>query len=144
MACYRNIVLIALIFLIATPPRAHGVIIGGGNIAQVNVLGLLSCAVPGTLPILGSSPLPGVSVNVTCNGGAVILGQAVTNTAGFLNATFNVVDGLLFDSSTCVATANLLGVVSCSVLPPTGILRVSLVPVGVVQGVLLLVTGLIL
>ncbi|KAI6673636.1 hypothetical protein NL676_001542 [Syzygium grande] len=141
MASYRNIVLIALLFLISTTPRTHGVVIRG--FTKVNVQGLLSCVVPGTLPTLSGPPLRGVSVNITCNGGTTTLGQAVTNTAGFFNATFDILEDLLFDSSTCVGTVNLSSITRCSVFPPTGILRLTLDLVRIVDGVVQFVLGLI-
>ncbi|KAF8007115.1 hypothetical protein BT93_K1194 [Corymbia citriodora subsp. variegata] len=139
MASYRNIVLIALVFLIATTPRTYGVILS--NVAQVSVAGLLSCAVPGTLPALTSAPLSGVTVVFTCNGGTIVLGQAVTNTTGFLDAVLDLADGLIFDSSTCVGTIDLLSIVSCNLFPPTGILRTSLALVSYVEGVAQFVVG---
>ncbi|KAF7846952.1 hypothetical protein BT93_L3543 [Corymbia citriodora subsp. variegata] len=138
MASYRNIVLIAL-FFIATTPRTHGIILS--NVVQVNVAGLLSCVVPGTLPTLTSPPLSGVTVVFTCNGGTIILGQAVTNTTGFVSAVFKLVDSVVFDSSTCVGTINLSNAASCSLFPPTGTVGTTLTLLSAVQGVVQFTVG---
>ncbi|KAK3405331.1 hypothetical protein EUGRSUZ_K01698 [Eucalyptus grandis] len=141
MASYRNIGLIALLFLIATTPRTHGIILG--NVAQVNIVGRLSCVVPGVLPALTSSPLSGATVVFTCNGGTTTLGQAVTNTTGFVSAAFKLLDGVVFDPSTCVGTINLLNAASCSLFPPTGTVGTTLTLLSFVQGVAQFTTGII-
>lgn len=72
---------------------------------------------------------------LVCNGGSTNLGQVLTNTTGFFAFAHQLADGVIFDTSVCVASVNLTNV-NCNVFPPTGNLNESLTLLNIVQNTL--------
>lgn len=129
--------LICVLIIAATLKPTFGIIIDNHQVTEIRVAGQLSCSSTGNL-IQGllSPPLVGANVTIVCNGGAVTLGQVVTDVTGTVSVVYRLVDAILFDSSTCVVRARLLNVLTCTLLPPTRILGATLVFTRFVQDTL--------
>ncbi|XAR68428.1 hypothetical protein NMG60_11003537 [Bertholletia excelsa] len=79
---------------------------------------------------------------VCCSGRQTSLGQAFTDTTGFVRVIFQSADGITFDRSKCALYVR-LPVASCSVLPPTGLLYGSLSLIEFVQSTVGLLANLV-
>ncbi|KAL7138240.1 hypothetical protein ABFS83_10G150600 [Erythranthe nasuta] len=131
-ARYALLLTAAFLFAAATNPLADGQVVTLLPIRPIG--GSLCCTATGNCP--GGQPIPGVTINVTCNIlglGSRVIGRGTTNVNGTFNiSTFPVITGLIFGlpSLPCVATVQLplLSSVVCPLLNTTGILVSALSP----------------
>ncbi|XP_071723197.1 uncharacterized protein [Rutidosis leptorrhynchoides] len=139
--------LIALILIIGTTSTVpvNGIQLPGGiDVNSIAVVGRIVCNISDTVclsPTIGEG-IAGVNAFVSCNGGKSSLGQATSDTRGFISIIFATGDGALFDYSNCSVYVP-LPVGNCTVFPPTGIAYSLLNPVGFVQTLLGNSTGIL-
>ncbi|XAR68426.1 hypothetical protein NMG60_11003535 [Bertholletia excelsa] len=155
MAYTSNLLVLALL-LFATTSLTHAfIVLDGRNVTQVTVVGRVFCTATGNAPQGCNCPntnptctCPGVQgaagalAFVSCNGGQNSLGQAFTDTTGFVRVIFQSADGIIFDRSKCALYVR-LPVASCAVLPPTGLLYGSLSLIDFVQSTVGLVANMV-
>ncbi|MCD7472302.1 hypothetical protein HAX54_013369 [Datura stramonium] len=129
--------LIILVF-ITTSRVAHGQLpnLPIRRIAGIQVAGLVVCSATGNLPGPG---IPGVKVNISCDGGNTTLVQMVTNTRGFFGGLIGfpslrpTLRNILLNNnlSPCAAMINLpIAAANCTVLPSSGILQAPIMFTG--------------
>ncbi|KAK1375019.1 hypothetical protein POM88_031212 [Heracleum sosnowskyi] len=139
-----------LVALFASLPLGHAGVVqpvtGILKIVEIRFTGLLYCTPTGNPPPSGGIPgIAGAILGGSCSGASGNLGQVITDTNGFYSGILSLLDGILFDPSLgvpCFINVQLpvLGT-TCTVFPPTGILRAPLQLVRVVTN---LTGGLIL
>ncbi|GMN53184.1 hypothetical protein TIFTF001_022330 [Ficus carica] len=124
------------ILLVATTTVANSLIIlNGTEVAQLRILGTVTCDLPPPPPPPGSEPiLGGINVGLACNGTTKSLAQALTDVNGFYELVFTTVDTVLFDPSQCYVFVR-LPIGRCRIYPPTGTLRATLTVVSLLQPV---------
>lgn len=124
-----SVFLLSIVLMASLASLSHGLLINGLQIRTIEVRGVVRCTLTGNL---NAPPVSAATVDFTCGGLSSNLGQALTDPAGLFAIVVNILDTVLFDPSTCIATVN-LPVATCSVFPPDGVLSATVSLVNVIQ-----------
>ncbi|ERM99471.1 hypothetical protein AMTR_s00131p00117350 [Amborella trichopoda] len=95
--------------------------VNGITITTGHIDGFLYCSKSGNQEP-GASGIPRTPVEVVCGAANATITSVFTQPNGAYVFTFNLLDTALFDPSTCYIKIN-LPIVSCTLLPTSGILR---------------------